>query len=678
TRNARFFLSPLVLCRNAPPQLYQRTAKDWVGGFVALVIFSLAFPHSTCSRSSQFSLPETNGFTMTMLPSENRAEAPVWSGLPGSFSSAPTPSTAPASPERKSRTLQGPSAKEWAKHRETIVGLYKQYPLKRVSELMKRHYGFVASKRMYDKRFREWNVFKNGNSEDGPRAQRRGSPASTSVSDGTRIGENDLMSQVDVRRTIRCAKSVQQGVRTAAGQPPPSPLSPLSPHAAPSPSPAPSARGSIHISDLLTDRSMVHHLSIPSLVNPINEGSSPQATSSPETTYGTPRSTLTASDDHTLANPDARSNTGSPGPSLATYKAQIQTLARSPPPSLALDARTRSLKIITLSLRDYYDWQLQNIPEGVLPDDYLGARSTLESTKYWATIKNAIYLIKLSAASLDGADSLPANRAWPALSEAGVIAADAMTSQPFDFLKNLFATLSPANLSARPELRTILLQFLSIQAEESLSANHPITLICQELQRDENCQEVSRRGLQCMLDIFNTRLGRSRAVTIKLTDSLATLLRRNGEFDAARDIIVELLKSCRQVYGPESDQARATENELAHLYMATEEWDLAIQHCMSVVTRPSGLGEQTEPSLYQDGIAAHTMEDIAEIYQRQGDLKQCISWLERAASIALIIWGPKSLATSHIVDKMTNIQRQFGKDLLRSASMWEAALVQQD
>lgn len=113
-------------------------------GFVALVIFSLAFPHSTYSRFSQFSLPETNGFTMTMLPSENRAEAPVWSGLPGSFSSAPTPSTAPASPERKSRTLQGPSAKEWAKHRETIVGLYKQYPLKRVSELMKRHYGFVA------------------------------------------------------------------------------------------------------------------------------------------------------------------------------------------------------------------------------------------------------------------------------------------------------------------------------------------------------------------------------------------------------------------------------------------------------------------------------------------------------------------------------------------------------
>ncbi|KAK4183938.1 hypothetical protein QBC35DRAFT_506976 [Podospora australis] len=631
--------------------------------------------------------------TMTMLPLENRAEASAWSGpsAPGTL-----PTSAPiGSPERKSRTLQGPTAKEWAKHRETIVALYKQYPLKRVSELMRRHYGFVASKRMYDKRFREWNVFKNGNSEDGTRAQRRGSPgssrslasASASASTSTaasadgRLGENDPMSQVDIRRAIRGARSVQHEFRRAAA--PPSPLSPVASQSTlicpVTTSSTSTGRSSINISDLISDRRglvQVQHLSIPSLVNPpASDGNSPQALSSPDTPYGTPCSTLASGDETAIASSDARSNTGSPGPNLAAYKAQIHVLARSPPPSLA-DPKTRSLKTITLSLRDYYDWQLQNIPQGVLPDEYLGNRTTLESTQYWGTIKNALYLIKLSAKSLEHVDNQPASRAWPALSEAGVIAADAMTSQPFDFLKNLFATLSPANMRARPELRGILLQFLTIQAGESLSPNHPITLICQELQRDEDCQEVSRRGLQCMLDIFNTRLGRSRAVTIKLTDTLATLLRRNGEFDAARDIILELLKSCRQVYGLESDQARATENELAHLYMATEEWEKALEHCMSVVTQPSNkLLPRTEPAFYQDGIAAHTMEDIAEIHQRRGDLKQCIMWLERAASIALEIWGPKSLATGHIVDKMTHIQREFGKNLLESASKWEAALV---
>jgi hypothetical protein len=298
--------------------------------------------------------------------------------------------------------------------------------------------------------------------------------------------------------------------------------------------------------------------------------------------------------------------------------------------------------------------------------------------------------VKISTGSIDDLDQRPDRRAWPAFAEAGSLAAGAMTSHPFDFLRNLFATLSPANTSARPELRGILLRFLTSEAQSSLSPSHPITHICKELQKDEDCQEISQRSLQCMLDIFNSRLGRSRAITFKLLDSLATLLRRSGEYHAGLEIITELLKSSRPVFGPESDQVRAVENELAHFYMLTGESDLALGHCMSVVTRPptpSTLASASasapgspqeavgEPAFYQDGIAAHTMEDIAEIHQRRGDLEQCITWLERAASIALVVWGPKSLATSHLIDKMTNLQRQFGKDLLRSATLWEAAIV---
>jgi tetratricopeptide (TPR) repeat protein len=332
------------------------------------------------------------------------------------------------------------------------------------------------------------------------------------------------------------------------------------------------------------------------------------------------------------------------------------------------------MDFIALKLREYFDWQLENIPGGVAPDDYLGRRTSVESTRYWTTIKDALYLVKISAGSVDDLDNRPDRRAWPAFAEAGCLAAEAMKTQPFDFLRNLFATLSPANTSARPELRSILLQFLTSEAQSSLSPNHPITQICQELQRDDDCQEVSRRGLQCMLDIFNSRLGPSRATTFKLLDSLATLLRRNGEFHAAMEVITELLKSCRETFGPDSDEARAVENELAHFYMSIDECDLALGHCMSVVTRPPAASQGGKPVFYQDGISAHTMEDIAEIHQRRGDMEQSIAWLERAASIALSVWGPKAVATGHIIDKMTSLQRQFGKDLLRSAKLWEAAL----
>ncbi|KAL1839711.1 hypothetical protein VTJ49DRAFT_1216 [Mycothermus thermophilus] len=498
---------------------------------------------------------------MTGIP-KNLAVAPAWlseantAPLPSSIVVAtlerhsPSPGLIPATTSRtmastdavdtQSRTIQGPSAKEWEKHRETIIGLYKQYPLKRVSEIMRTQHGFSASKRMYDKRFREWNVFKNTNSDERIRAARRArmSRASTPPRGS---GSHNNFSRDDLRKTM-----------------------------------------------------------------------------------------------------------------------QYQ--------------QTRTMSIISHKLGEYYDWQLSHIPEGAVPDDYLGHRTPEESTRYWNTIKNAIYLVKISINSKEDVDLRPDRRAWSTFAEAGQLAAAAMTSQPFDFLRNLFATLSPVNTRARPELRNILLRFLTSEAQRTLSPNHPITHICQELQNDEGSQEISQRSLQCMLDIFNSRLQRSRAITFKLLDSLATLLRRSGEYRAGLEIVTELLHASGPVFGPDSDQVRSVENELAHFYMLTDNADMALGHCMSVVTRPP-VRPGEAPSFYQDGIAAHAMEDLAEIHQRRGDLEQCITWLERAASIALVVWGPKDIATSHLVDKMASLQRQLGRDLLESATLWEATIV---
>ena len=556
-----------------------------------------------------------------------------------------------------------------------------------------------GSKRMYDKRFREWNVFKNVNSDDKDRTVRR-IHGVRRPSPPVPLPDGDTISRDDLRKTLRVAKSIPQAAdRSSAPHPSPTPTPTPTPAPAPIPIPIvaepsgsnlPSSgtwRRGLGISDLIRDQSVVreeaatrHNLAVPGQQA---EELSPQAlSSSPDIGCVTPATTTDSSREQSLTPPLSRSPPAhSPLPNLSTFEAQIKTLAQTPPPHITADSRSRSLDIITRSLRDYYDWQLDQVPRGVLPDDYLGHRSSKESTQYWSTIKNGIYLVKISASSMEDVEHRPDTRAWPAFAEAGRIASAAMTTHPFDFLRNVFATLSPANTSARPELRAILLQFLTSEARDTLSPNHPITVICQELQRDEDCQEVSRRGLQCMLDIFSSRLGRSRAVSFKLLDSLATLLRRNGEFDAAMDIVLELLRSCRQVFGPESDQVRMVENELAHFYMVADECDLALGHCMAVVQRPPPPGSAPdapppESAFYQDGIAAHGMEDIAEIYQRRGDVEATIAWLERAASIAMKIWGPKSIATGHIIDKMTSLQRRFGKGLLRSARLWEAAMVE--
>lgn len=541
----------------------------------------------------------------------------------------------------------------------------------------------LHSKRMYDKRFREWNVFKNVNSDEKDRSVRRAPAArarsAAAAASPSPLIDRDSISQEDLRKTIRVAQAIPAGMRQATPEAPPPPSYhpvpvPVGSASHPAP-PSASGRRVMGIADMVGDQTY------PEPRYPVapTEASSPRAMSSPsDMGYPTPTSTT----EDTPSSPNqitSQSPPASPLPNLSTFEAQIRALSRVLPPPIPSDPRSHSIAVITQSLRNFYDWQMENVPAGMLPDDYI-SRPSDSSTRYWDSIKNGIYMVKISAGSMEDLEQRPDRRAWPAFAEAGRSASAAMTSQPFDFLRNVFAVLSPANTSARPELRPILLQFLASEARDTLSPTHPVTVICQELLRhgdddDNSQQEVSRRGLQAMLDIFSNRLGRSRAVSFKLLDSLATLLRRNGEFEAAMDIVLELLKSCRTVFGAHSDQARTVQNELAHFYMVADRCDVALEHCMAVVRRPAtaeGGGEGQ--GFYQDGIAAHTMEDIAEIYQRRGDVDACLVWLERAAGIAVSVWGPGAVATGHIVDKMTGMQRRCGKDLLRSARMWEAVI----
>lgn len=540
----------------------------------------------------------------------------------------------------------------------------------------------LHSKRMYDKRFREWNVFKNVNSDEKDRSVRRAPAArarsaAAAAASPSPIIDRDSISQEDLRKTIRVAQAIPAGMRQATPEAPPSyqPFSaPVGSASHPAP-PSASGRRVMGIADMVGDQTY------PEPRYPVapTEASSPRAMSSPsDMGYPTPTSTT----EDTPSSPNqvtSQSPPASPLPNLSTFEAQIRALSRVLPPPIPSDPRSHSIAVITQSLRNFYDWQMENVPAGMLPDDYI-SRPSDSSTRYWDSIKNGIYMVKISAGSMEDLEQRPDRRAWPAFAEAGRSASAAMTSQPFDFLRNVFAVLSPANTSARPELRPILLQFLASEARDTLSPTHPVTVICQELLRhgdddDNSQQEVSRRGLQAMLDIFSNRLGRSRAVSFKLLDSLATLLRRNGEFEAAMDIVLELLKSCRTVFGAHSDQARTVQNELAHFYMVADRYDVALEHCMAVVRRPATVeGGGEGQGFYQDGIAAHTMEDIAEIHQRRGDVDACLVWLERAAGIAVSVWGPGAVATGHIVDKMTGMQRRCGKDLLRSARMWEAVI----
>lgn len=101
--------------------------------------------------AARVSWPENRAANAAASSAASSASSAAPMALSGPMGLSPSPHPPPwdqrsASPDQRSesRTLQGPSPKEWAAHRETIIDLYRQFPLKKVSDLMRKHHNFSA------------------------------------------------------------------------------------------------------------------------------------------------------------------------------------------------------------------------------------------------------------------------------------------------------------------------------------------------------------------------------------------------------------------------------------------------------------------------------------------------------------------------------------------------------
>lgn len=101
--------------------------------------------------AARVSWPENRAANAVASSAASSASSAAPMALSGPMGLSPSPHPSPwdqrsASPDQKSesRTLQGPSPKEWAAHRDTIIELYRQFPLKKVSDLMRKHHNFSA------------------------------------------------------------------------------------------------------------------------------------------------------------------------------------------------------------------------------------------------------------------------------------------------------------------------------------------------------------------------------------------------------------------------------------------------------------------------------------------------------------------------------------------------------
>ena len=318
-----------------------------------------------------------------------------------------------------------------------------------------------------------------------------------------------------------------------------------------------------------------------------------------------------------LGFPEAQSPSASPGPSTPRCQLMVSTL------------------------QELCRLQLTSGPTPASSE----AEPLCEALQFWKSVKYGIRLLKIGSP----------DRAASILNEALQIRADFIVSQPIHAVRELLATLSPANTSAHPEVRAKLLDHLS---STKLAPSHPVAVIINLLIQDDRLL-FSQKALSTMLELFTFNFGWTSDMTLEIRRAVITSTRRAKDFDSAGNMARQLLHASQREFGYGSIQARLAALEWSHIYIDQEDYNAAKSLGLSVISQPDSNHNFIGPR-FHDSPAVQAMEDIADVHIKLGELVPSLVWLEMAAQDAWDLWK-FDVATVHIFDKLDPLLRQCGR-----------------
>ncbi|KAK3722402.1 hypothetical protein LTR37_002393 [Vermiconidia calcicola] len=529
-------------------------------------------------------------------------------------------------------TSNGPSPDEWHRHKNLIIDMYQdqEMPLKEVIHIMKHRYQFRATKRMYDTRFRKWGVskiLKSSEKESIAKALALGEPRH-------RSSEAALISHKDWRKIMRWVSSQARGQQASANPGEQQRDQPLSSGVLDGASLGEPRWKTAGQGTQFWNEQPTQELSLtpPAFVGDVHSVG-------PDSAHSSDFSDLTPATSQTILTPS----------SIRSGRHSERISSTSPAPTLILSPMSRNHECVLHNVKAYFSSRIESLTYSLELINVLDIGSSPETRRFWSNVKNGIYLWKIAGSFPD-----TLSRGFTALNEANALAGAALSTEPFDFLREVLATLSPTNTKIHPPLRRHLLLNLNREAVKLFGSSHPIAVICSSLQGDGDDPMVSRIALQLMLDIVSQSLGHSHPVWDTLMTTLIKMMRRAGELEGAKKFAGNALKLARDDFGVDSNQARTAAVELAHVLTKLGAHGHALPLRLDVVQAvPSSTGA-TRIAYREDGIAVHAMEDISEFYIRFGCPQEAVLWLRRAHSIALMLWG-NCVATAHIEDKLQRL-----------------------
>lgn len=344
-----------------------------------------------------------------------------------------------------------------------------------------------------------------------------------------------------------------------------------------------------------------------------------------------------------------------------------QYLSKSPTPMTTMThIPTAQLDLVLFSIRGFYSL-------GHLDPSWPTAR-----IQFWQDTDTAIYFLKVSEGTQRGS-AQSQRRGFRLLQRSTVDASTTLTRDGIaTFLIELLSTLSPINTTVCPYVRMGLLRYLNALSREQLPRGHPIVLILNMLHQHSSSPSdtgetalVYTRALTFLAERLRLMLGPDHALTKLATKRLCALLRRSGDYSEALRIATEGVRALRATFpGPErSLQERLLLRQMEHVHMDRGHWAAALAVCFDIVGYSNPEGLDPDPA-FHDECAVHTMQDIAKICERAGNIDGAVAWTKQARISGGLCWGEESQPLRHVQDKLEELLRMVGKE--NELVLWKA------
>lgn len=290
----------------------------------------------------------------------------------------------------------------------------------------------------------------------------------------------------------------------------------------------------------------------------------------------------------------------------------------------------------------------------IVSNPYTSGNDQSMYNTFWQDLRTAIYFLKPDP--ILGQNSY--HRARPLLTKVGSVAHQICAQQPLALLKDIFLNISPANLSMWSAGYATLLKLLKDVLNRQDRLQNLLWQLLHYLWVNAGLScDFNQKLLGLIVDDATKALSPNDPEIFELQWAQVKFLRRSGDHANAQLKCSLLIAATERKSGRNSSSTRLALSEMIYLHSSQNNLHLAEKVAKDVIER----GRRHLGPSYPDAQCIYSMEDIAEVLEKQGvdqNLVRSRQWLEQAYAYAVRLWGADKQPTAHILDKLQALRNR--------------------